>query len=84
MLLGSGISAQQMPVVTNPTTSQTITQPSRTSLLANILNNYYQAGQTFPTGSTIQAAINAAGISGTVIIPASYLGSDCSILRVFG
>lgn len=76
MLLGSGISAQQIPVVTNPTTSQTVIQPGGTNLSANVLNNYYQAGQAFPTGSTIQAAISAAGTNGTVIIPASYLGSD--------
>ena len=66
--------AQYVQLSPPPGTSQTVAQQPGTTLNVNILNNQYVVGQSPYT--TIHDAINAAGTTGTVIIPPSYPGND--------
>jgi hypothetical protein len=61
-------------VLLSPTTTQTVTQPSGTTLDVNVLNNESVVG--LGSFTTIGSAITAAGNNGSVLIPPSYAGTD--------
>lgn len=61
-------------VLLSPTTTQTVTQPSGTTLNVNVLNNESVVG--LGSFTNIESAISAAGNSGSVLIPPSYTGAD--------
>jgi hypothetical protein len=63
------------PVQLAPTSSQTVTQPTNTSFNVNIFNRNYYVGGANGYG-TVQAAVNAAGSTGNVVILPNYTGTD--------
>lgn len=82
VLLSLASIAKAQNVLLNPTATQTVTQPSGTTLDVNVLNDESVVG--LGSFTNIGLAITAAGSNGSVLIPPNYAGTDSFSANSYG